>query len=817
MPVVPDTDFVPKFNPNMEVPHVEGLPYNTTRATPEMFGGQVGATLQQAGDMLEKHAIQRQQIINESTVNDLYANQFAPSFRDMYNKFYQLRGKDAESQFNDYSARMNDLRSTFRDQLANPMQQKMFDTISRQRMNYELDGMARHAADQTRAWNLETSDNLLGSFVQDGVDKYNDPKQLQRNENSILVETSAYGAGSWNPDGSPGPYGPTGAGQATTVINMRAQHYIDQMYKGAIERQLQANPQGGIALYDQYKSKLSGPMQSELEKVIKPIQELGQAQAAYVRATDGATAQNIASAAYQQGIDPSTALTVWSAEGGVTNPATKNPNSTATGIFQHLDSTWADLGGTDQDRLNASRQIELGVKLMKQNSDALKQDLGRQPQPWEVYLAHQQGLAGAEKLMSNPDANAASLVGEKAVTLNGGTPDMTAADFTNMIKGYVSRHTQMYDPQGMPTAQNIKENYLVHAEAIRQQAQIDHPNDPLMQDKYVQYYQTHAAAVLNAEHLQDQGDMDTVNRWLNDPRGPISFNDFMKNPDAVTAYGRLLVKNPGYFQTVTNALADNAMRTVNAPATPESEELFTSLHGMQATDRARFEALDLTHEARGQMPLSQYRQLQNEQDALKKHESTMDEKNIADQKIVRLTDRIIKEAPAGHPLHNVQSQYLLPDQAKQYNQLISNVAQQVDIWRKNNANKIPDDQIINGIIRGVVFPNQQPGSQQAQAKPESAQAVDVPEATLAEAVPQNMKAGETLIASNGVAYQKGKDGLWRGNPFDLWVASQLEAAGKLVSEDTIMAAKQIIKAKNPNIEKEYQASPLVSAQKGAQQ
>ena len=113
MPVVPDTEFVPKFNPNMEVPHVEGLPYNTTRATPEMFGGQVGATLQQAGDMLEKHAIQRQQIINESTVNDLYANQFAPSFRDMYNKFYQLRGKDAESQFNDYSARMNDLRSTF--------------------------------------------------------------------------------------------------------------------------------------------------------------------------------------------------------------------------------------------------------------------------------------------------------------------------------------------------------------------------------------------------------------------------------------------------------------------------------------------------------------------------------------------------------------------------------------------------------------------------------------------------------------------------------------------------------------------------------
>jgi hypothetical protein len=99
--------------------------------------------------MLAQHAVQRQQLLNETSVNDLYANQFAPAFRDLYNKFYQLRGKNAEAQFNDYSEQMGDLRNTFRDQLANPMQQKMFDQISRQRMNYELDGMARHAAQQT--------------------------------------------------------------------------------------------------------------------------------------------------------------------------------------------------------------------------------------------------------------------------------------------------------------------------------------------------------------------------------------------------------------------------------------------------------------------------------------------------------------------------------------------------------------------------------------------------------------------------------------------------------------------------------------------
>src|SRR6185312_3878502 len=59
----------------------------------------------------------------------------------------------------------------------------------------------------------------------------------------------------------------------------------------------------------------------------------------------------------------------------------------------------------------------------------LRKALGREPTEGELYLAHQQGLGGAEKLLANPNALASALVGERAVTTNGGAPGETARDF----------------------------------------------------------------------------------------------------------------------------------------------------------------------------------------------------------------------------------------------------------------------------------------------------------------------------------------------------------------------------------------------------
>ena len=125
MPIVPGDPFVPSVMPQGQ------MIYNTIdRATPEAFGGQVGQTLQQAGNMLAQHAVQRQQLANETNVNDVYTNQFSPAARDIYQNYMKLEGKDAEARFPEFQQQMNDLRTQTRANLPNPMQQKAFDAIS---------------------------------------------------------------------------------------------------------------------------------------------------------------------------------------------------------------------------------------------------------------------------------------------------------------------------------------------------------------------------------------------------------------------------------------------------------------------------------------------------------------------------------------------------------------------------------------------------------------------------------------------------------------------------------------------------------------
>lgn len=101
------------------------------------------------------------------------------------------------------------------------------------------------------------------------------------------------------------------------------------------------------------------------------------------------------------------------------NPNAQNPNSTAGGLFQFIDKTAKEYGLTNKNDPEAS--TDAAARLAQNNAAVLKQKLGRDPTPQELYLAHQQGATGAANILGNPGAAVGATVGNPAANLNGGT------------------------------------------------------------------------------------------------------------------------------------------------------------------------------------------------------------------------------------------------------------------------------------------------------------------------------------------------------------------------------------------------------------
>ncbi len=512
--------------------------------------------------------------------------------------------------------------------------------------------------------------------------------------------------------------------------------------------------------------RISGSAQGELEKFFKPIQDLQSAQNAYSNVTGGAMAQTIASEAQRHGVDPGTALTIWSAEGGVTNPETKNPASPATGIFQFMPETWSDMGGTDHDRLDAKRQVELGVALTKQNNAALAKDLGRQPQPWEVYLAHQQGVGGATALLrADPNANAGDVVGNpKAITLNGGTPDTTAGQFINYIKGYVERHSLMYAANGVPTAQNLTQNYEAGLQAVTDLARQEHPGDPAAEGRYQSHYAQEAGKIINAEKMTDLANWNVVNAAIMGPQAFQSKADFLADPTAKAAYDAIYAKDPSIADTVDAVFTKKNLGLWDPAPTPESDNLYSALLGFSRDAPGQFCAMDL-HPYYGAMPESRYNELEKRQQKILDHSDAETQKSVkiisalgnAQDIIGRAQNRVYLDQTPYAAMNKIGG----PSGQLQYYKFVGEVEKQIDDFQQNNG-KPPNYEQQRQIIGQILFPN---GIKEPEAKPEPGQQIDV-----SKFKPENQ------------------------DDFSRAIAAELQAGGKIVNDATITAAKALLSA-----------------------
>ncbi|WP_375673142.1 transglycosylase SLT domain-containing protein [Bartonella sp. TS82HLJMH] len=131
------------------------------------------------------------------------------------------------------------------------------------------------------------------------------------------------------------------------------------------------------------------------------------------------------------------------------NPNARNKNSSAGGLYQFLDSTAKHYQLNN--KFDPFQATDAMARLTKDNTRYLATALGREPSEAELYLAHQQGPAGAVKLIKNPHIPASQLLGRQAVTLNGGNMEATAGDFMNHIYG-------LYNKTGDALKRTIQQN-----------------------------------------------------------------------------------------------------------------------------------------------------------------------------------------------------------------------------------------------------------------------------------------------------------------------------------------------------------------------
>ncbi|WP_191113069.1 hypothetical protein [Acinetobacter lwoffii] len=82
--------------------------------------------------------------------------------------------------------------------------------------------------------------------------------------------------------------------------------------------------------------------------------------------------------------------------GGSFSPTVKNKKSSATGVFQFIDSTWQAEGGTASNRHDLNKQIELGIKHTKANIKYIEDKTGVVLTGSQIYIPHLLGRGGAE-------------------------------------------------------------------------------------------------------------------------------------------------------------------------------------------------------------------------------------------------------------------------------------------------------------------------------------------------------------------------------------------------------------------------------------
>lgn len=130
-----------------------------------------------------------------------------------------------------------------------------------------------------------------------------------------------------------------------------------------------------------------------------------------------AVSQAIIDAAIARGEDPALMLAIAEKESSF-NPNAKAGTSSAKGLYQFLDGTWAaetsKMGMQGANQFDPTTNAQVGAFHTNNNRKALEKHLGRPVNAGEVYGAHFLGLGGAKQYFAARDKNPDGIAAEMA-------------------------------------------------------------------------------------------------------------------------------------------------------------------------------------------------------------------------------------------------------------------------------------------------------------------------------------------------------------------------------------------------------------------
>lgn len=296
----------------------------------------------------------------------------------------------------------------------------------------------------------------------------------------------------------------------------------------------------------------------------------------------GPVAGIVAKAAARRGVNPDIALAIAHIESGL-DPNAKAGSSSAGGLFQFTDGTAARYGLTN--KFDAIANADAGARLTKDNIEGLRRDLGREPTPGEIYLAHFGGYGVAEKLgQASADTPTSTIFSPQAIAANrsilagktaGQVRDWADRKMANAIKatGGTSR------PEWF-TSQSPDKQLQLEQMAQQRQAQIDSraaaqdkANQAAIRDDYNLRIATSDPTLTRQQILDDpsvdNGDKATLINSLN-----AKLKDTVDTAAAVQAFaGGALRVDP--YAADGKKTVDNVYDALSKVAAPEQTQSLT--------------------------------------------------------------------------------------------------------------------------------------------------------------------------------------------------------------------------------------------------